>query len=101
MSNTDKFKNIEQGDDSRYESLPLYLKIIFLSLTVAGVVLSVFYIFSIRIGGLIINEVAYYYLFLGAFMPCSFLILPARMGQKNIPWYDLLAAVLGFGIYDS
>ena len=98
MDNDSKFKTIEQGDDSRYEAMPIYLKITFLTLTLLGVILSVFFIFSIRVKGLVINEITYYYLFLAAFMPGSFLILPARSGEKKIPWYDLLAAALGFGI---
>jgi TRAP transporter 4TM/12TM fusion protein len=98
MDNDSKFKTIEQGDDSRYGVLPNYLKIIFLTLTLFGVILSVFFIFSIRVRGLVINEITYYYLFLAAFMPGSFLILPARPGVKKIQWYDLLLAALGFGI---
>ena len=98
MDNDSKFKTIEQGDDSRYEALPIYLKIIFVTLTLFGVILSVFFIFSIRVRGLVINEITYYYLFLAAFMPGAFLILPARSGEKKIPWYDLLIAALGFGI---
>lgn len=98
MENSEKFETIEQSEDSRYENLPTYLKVIFIFLTTAGVILSVFYLFSIRVSGLIIRQLIYFYLFMGAFIPCSFLILPARKKDRTIPWYDLLAAIAGFVI---
>jgi len=98
MDSDSRYKQVEEADDSRYEALSIYLKIIFLTLTILGVILSVVFIFSIRFKGFVINEITYYYLFLAAFMPGTFLILPARSGEKKMPWYDLLAAALGFGI---
>jgi len=89
---------MEMGEDSRYPSLPTYLKVIFCIFTVVGVITSISYVFSVRVAGAVLMEVTYYYLYAGIFVSLGFLILPARKGQKNIPWYDLLAAVLALGI---
>ena len=96
MSNKVELTIEEKGSEgSRYEYLPSYLKVIFLILTTAGIITSIFYLFSIRISGQVINQVTYFYLFMGAFVPCAFLILPMRRNQKTVPWYDLLAAGIG------
>lgn len=80
-------------ETTRYEALPSYLRIIFLALTAIGIALSVFYLFSIRVAGNVLHETPYYYLFVGIFVACAFLILPARKKHKDVKWYDLLAAI--------
>ena len=85
-------------ETTRYENLPAYAKVIFIVLTIFGIVLSVFYLFSLRVRGFYLYEVAYYYLFIGTFLACAFLILPARRKDRHIPWYDLLAVALAFGL---
>lgn len=87
-----------ETETTRYTDLPTYVKVIFLSLTIFGLGLAIFYLFSCRIGDFHLYQVAYYYLFIGAFLSCAFLIMPARKKDKNIPWYDLLAAGLAIGI---
>jgi len=98
MEQIKKLESIKEDEDSRLWSIPLYLRIVFFILTIFGLLLSVSYIFSIRIGGFVINELTYYYFFLGAFVPGSILIMPAVRGQKKVPWYDIVAAALGIGI---
>ena len=89
---------MDMGEDNRYGALPGILKIIFLSLTTVGILMSIFYLFSIRVAGRVLMEVTYYYLFIGIYGACCFLILPSRKKLKRVPWYDYLAAVLIFGI---
>lgn len=72
MANDDKFQKVKESDDSRYNAMPMYLKVTFLALTIAGVIMSIFFIFSIRVKGVVMNELTYYYLFLGAFIPGCF-----------------------------
>ncbi|MFC2003108.1 TRAP transporter permease, partial [Chloroflexota bacterium] len=38
------------------------------------------------------------YLLITCYLGCAFMILPARRKDKTIPWYDIVAAVLAFGI---
>ena len=89
---------MNMGEDNRYEALPGILKIIFLFLTVIGILMSIFYLFSIRVAGHVLMEVTYYYLFIGIYGACCFLILPSMKKLKRVPWYDYLAAVLTLGI---
>ncbi|MBW1767879.1 MAG: hypothetical protein JRJ65_12650 [Deltaproteobacteria bacterium] len=60
------------------------MKIIFFIITFCGLCFSIFYIFTIQIKGHVFGEAAYYYLFFSIFL--------------GIPWYDLLAAALAFGL---
>ena len=85
-------------ETTRYENLPIPLKVVFLVLTTVGLLLSIFFLFTIKIGEFYLYEVAYYYLFTGIFLTCAFLLLPIRKKSKGIPWYDLLAGTLAFGI---
>lgn len=98
MADQEISQKIEDNDGSRYGDSPGLLKVIFILLTITGVTLSVFFVFSIRIGGQVLNEITYYYLFLAAFMPGCFLILPGSRGLKRVPWYDIAAAVVVFGM---
>ena len=92
---------MDMGEDTRYPSIPALLKVIFCSFTVIGVIISISYVFSIRVAGAVLMEVTYYYLYAAIYISLGFLILPARKGLKRIPWYDCLAAVfaLGIGLY--
>lgn len=82
----------------RYESLPKVLKICFLCLTVMGIGVSVFYLFNFTFRGWAMLNYTYYYAFFSCFCSSAFLIIPARKGDKRIPWYDILAAILSWGI---
>ncbi len=91
---------VETNEDSRYESFPTWLKVIFVLMTSVGIVISVFYLYSIRISGVVINQVTYFYVFIAIFLPGSILILPAskKKGARRIRWYDLFLALTGFCI---
>lgn len=95
MNKQNKMQSLDSEDNStRLSYMPILLKVIFLTLTFIGITLSIFFIFSIRVGGQVINEVTYYYLFLACFLPGCFLIMPGKKGIKYIPWYDQLTAVI-------
>ena len=90
-------------ETTRYTSLPIYTKVIFFVLTIFGLGIAVFYLFSFRVGDFYLYEVAYYYLFAGTFLACAFLVMPARkqgkgVPRKGVPWYDYLAAASAFFI---
>ena len=93
---TDKFVKAEIG---RYDSMPKPLKVYFLVLATSGVGLFIFYVFGFNVRGFVFMNNAYYYLLYAIYASCTFVLLPARKKDKNrIPWYDLVLAVLGFGI---
>ncbi len=83
---------------SRYKFLPLPIKAIFISLSIAGLCLAVFYIFAFTFKGKALLDYSYYFLIIAIYSPCAFLILPAHKGTKGIPWYDLILAMLTFVI---
>jgi len=84
---------------SRYYYLPTFLKIVFIILTVLGIGTAVYYLFGFNIAGNILLDVGYYYLLINAFLTAAFLILPGRESDRQrIPYYDLIAALLSFGI---
>ena len=90
----------QAGDGStRYEHLPVLLKIVFLVFSLTGIALVVCFLLGIlNIRGKALLDTAYYYLIMALFGPCIFLIMPARKGLKRVPWYDLFAAAAIFGI---
>ena len=89
---------VEIIETTRFGILPNYLKILTLVFTAAGISLAVFYMFGFTFRGQVLLNIAYYYLLFSLFFPFAFILLPARKGNKQIQWYDLLAAVLAFGI---
>jgi len=93
-------QEVEQtkAESARYDTLPLPLKVIFLSFSVLGIGLAVYYIFSFSIAGECLLNVGYYYLLIAFYSSLVFLILPARKKDRSIPWYDLIATILIFGI---
>ena len=70
----------------------------FLVLCVAGIGVSVFYVFGFNISGVVLVDKAFYFFLIACYLPCAFLILPMRKSEKRLPPYDILAAVLAFGI---
>ncbi|MFC2003741.1 TRAP transporter permease [Chloroflexota bacterium] len=83
---------------TRYGNLPRLLKVVFLVLTIAGVGIVVYYLFGFSVRGYALIDAGYYYLIIACYLSCVFLILPARPKDKAMPWYDLVAAALSFGI---
>lgn len=85
---------------TRYESLPKLLKLIFIVLTIFGIGIFIFYIFSWSIRGQVLESFTYYYLLYVAFFTGVFLTLPMRKKDRDrVPWYDLIFAALVFGIF--
>lgn len=86
-------------ESTRYDSIPGYLKIVFLVFSIVGIALAVYYHFF-NVSGMVLIDFAYYYLMLAIFCACGFLILPASSKEKKggVPWYDLMAAILAFCI---
>ncbi|MFX1264641.1 MAG: TRAP transporter permease [Promethearchaeota archaeon] len=83
-----------EGEVSRYNTLPIIPRIAFLVLCSLGLILAVLYIFGVVIQGKVILDVTYYFLLMAVFLPCAFLILPARRKDRSPPWYDYIAAVI-------
>ncbi len=85
---------------NRYESLPNPLKVIVLCLVTAGLFLFLLYTFGWSIRGWILEETRYFYLLYLTFATCVFICMPARNKDRNrVRWYDLVLAVLVFGIF--
>lgn len=82
----------------RYERFPQAVKVVFLILCVLGILLAVHWAFNISFAGRAMTQHGYYYLLIAIFLSSAFLILPARKKDKSARWYDLVAAVLVFGM---
>ena len=87
-----------ESEVTRYKRLPIYLKIIITTLATIGIGLCIFQTFTFSIAGRALFSISYYYALFAIFGACSFLILPARKKDKRVPWYDVLAFALLFGI---
>ncbi len=85
-------------ETTRYKSLPMPVKAIFLILSTAGIGLAIFYLFAFTIKGKALLDAGYYFLIMAIYSSCALLVLPARKGVKGIPWYDLILSFLSFGI---
>ncbi|MGR3321481.1 MAG: TRAP transporter permease [Pseudooceanicola sp.] len=83
---------LPQGEITRLGTFFSWQSILFVVLCVAGLALGISYIFGIKIGGNIMLEAQYYWIFIGLFGAASFVALPAFKGQKKVPWYDMVAA---------
>jgi TRAP transporter 4TM/12TM fusion protein len=76
--------------------LPLRLTALILS--GVGLFLFLWYTFSWKIAGAVLEQVNYYYLLYAAFGTCVFLLVPAHKGARSgLPWYDAILATLVFG----
>ncbi|RLC91335.1 MAG: TRAP transporter permease [Chloroflexi bacterium] len=90
----------ELGVAAKYrpvKGVPRWLLVI---LTTIGIGVSVCYIFRFTFGGLMVTQFGYHYLLIALFLPLAFLMIPATKGTaaSKIPWYDILLAVLAFGV---
>lgn len=86
---------------TRLGKLTSWQSLLFIFLSVAGILLAIKQTFGIAIQGNIFLEVEYYWLFIGIFSATTFLYLPARKRSGGPPWYDLLlgATILAICIY--
>ncbi len=89
-------KRAEAAD--RYDSLPGYLKVVFITFSTIGMGVAVFFMFNLTIEGQPLLTYSYYYLLIALFVPCGYLIIPASKKNPRIQWYDLGLAALTFGI---
>ncbi|WP_254919246.1 TRAP transporter fused permease subunit [Oceanicola sp. 22II-s10i] len=87
-----------QGEITRLGALYSWQSILFVVLCVIGLGIGICFIFGVKIGGRIMLEAQYYWIFIGLFGAAAFIALPAVKGQKSVPWYDMVAAVAIMGI---
>jgi len=85
---------------SRYRSLTGISKLIAILLSAMGIGIAVFYVFRFTPSGIVLYDVAYYFLLIAMLLPLPFLLIPAtpKASKDRIPWYDFLASALIFGI---
>ncbi len=89
-----------RGGVTRYDSMPLPLKIIFIVLITSALAMFVFHLFSWSIQGWILETALYNYLLFAALAPCVFLMLPARRrGRGGVRWFDIVLAAAVFASY--
>jgi TRAP transporter 4TM/12TM fusion protein len=66
--------------------------------TVIGTAATIYYVFNFTIFGALL-DVGARYLIIAFFLPFVFVLLPPTgKSETRVPWYDVLAAVLAFGI---
>jgi TRAP transporter 4TM/12TM fusion protein len=86
------------SEATRLGALGSWQSIVFIVLCTGGLALGLAYIFGFTLGGDRLLEGEYYWLFIGLFSAAAFIALPAYAGQKKVPFYDLIAAVLVIAI---
>ncbi len=91
-------EEIKRAEMTRYPGLPRPLKVWFLILSTAGLLLAIFFIFNIAYKGEVLFPAQYYYLLIAFYSSSIFLIIPARKKDDRVPWYDLIAAFVTFCI---
>ncbi|WP_375691171.1 TRAP transporter permease [Pseudooceanicola sp. LIPI14-2-Ac024] len=91
-------KAMPQGEITRLGALFSWQSILFVALCTLGLAIGICYIFGIKIGGKIMLEARYYWIFIGFFGAAAFIALPAYRGQRSVPVYDLVAAAVMMGI---
>jgi len=83
---------------TRLGDLYSWQSIFFVAFTVCGLLAGLTYIFGFTWNGQRLLEGEYYWIFIGFFAAAAFIALPARAGQKHVPFYDMIAAVVVMGI---
>ena len=89
---------IEVAETTRYERLPKFLKVIFLTLSAIGILITVGYHFGYTVGKFFLSDFAFYYLLFACFFTFTFLLMPGRKKDKKVPLYDIVFAALIFGM---
>ena len=88
-----------EKDNSRLGGLTSWQSILFITLSIIGLILAVFAIFSFSFRGRTLLQAEYYWLFIGIFTPAVYIALPARKKSSGAPpWYDLILAAAAFVI---
>jgi len=90
---------VESIETSRYPHIAQPLKVIFIIMTVFGIALAIFHLFTFTIMGQAMLDTAYFFAIFALFLACGFLVLPGRKKDRNrVPWYDMVLAALAFTI---
>jgi TRAP transporter 4TM/12TM fusion protein len=90
----DEIKRVEL---TRYEKLPIPLRVWFLIVSTVGILFAIYFVFSFSFGGTTLNPYAYYYMLMACYSSSVFLIIPARKKEAEVlPWYDIVATLLTF-----
>mgnify|MGYP001627863374 FL=1 len=85
----------EAGSEvTRLGDLYSWQSIVFVILSVCGLFSGLAYIFGFTWNGQRLLEGEYYWAFIGFFAAAAFIALPGRAGQKKVPFYDVIAAVV-------
>ncbi|SFR76916.1 TRAP transporter, 4TM/12TM fusion protein [Marinobacter daqiaonensis] len=79
---------------TRLGGLFSWQSIVFVTLSICGLLAGLAYIFGFTWQGERLLEGEYYWAFIGFFAAAAFIALPARAGQKTVPFYDVIAAVI-------
>lgn len=89
---------VKVGEATRYETLPKFMRVIFLTLTVVGILVTVAYHFGFTVGRMFLSDTAFYFLLFTCFFTFAFLLLPGRKKDIKVPLYDIVFTVLAFGL---
>jgi TRAP transporter 4TM/12TM fusion protein len=87
---------------TRLGKIPTWQTLVYFALALLGTLLAIFYIFGFSFQGQVLINTQYYWLFIGLFSACVFILMPARKKDKgHLPWYDMILAVviLAISIY--
>jgi TRAP transporter 4TM/12TM fusion protein len=90
---------IVEVEVTRYSHLSLPLKIVFVLFSIVGLAFAIIANFSLNIFGKPLMDVTYDFILIALFSTSVFIICPARRkDNRHLPWYDIVAAVLVFGV---
>ncbi|UCE30085.1 MAG: TRAP transporter fused permease subunit [Burkholderiales bacterium] len=78
----------------RFRTMPLALRGLVMTMSLAGVLLAVVYIFGI----VPLLDVTYYFLLMALYLPLAFLFLPAHDRETRVGWLSYLPALLTLGL---
>lgn len=86
--------SVTETEVTRLGDLYSWQSILFVFLSVCGLFTGLAYIFGFTWNGQRLLEGEYYWAFIGFFAAAAFIALPARAGQKKVPFYDVIAAAV-------
>ena len=89
---------VAPSDVTRLGAMFSWQSILFVIISVLGLLMGIAYVFGIPVGGGRLLEGEYYWVFIGLFTAAAFIALPSRAGQTRVPIYDLVAAATAIGI---
>lgn len=93
---------MKEGEVSfKYREIPGILRAIVALFSVAGIAVVILFLFRINVAGRSFTENGYYFLLMALLLSPLFLYVAPSRGKGSfvkLPWYDVLAALLAFGI---